>query len=91
LIKQDSVSEIKEALDIMELPTFINLRELKSKYKKLASTNHPDFGGNEEMMAKINHSFELLKNYMINFRFAFSKEEIYKQFPQDAHVNKFRF
>ncbi len=90
-MQKDSVKMIEDALEVLELPTFINLQELKKRYREVASKNHPDFGGDETSMAKINRAFELLKEYMVNFRFSFTKEEIYKQYPQDEYVSKFRF
>ncbi len=88
---KNSFELINEALATMELPVLISIKELKQRYKKLASRNHPDFGGDAEKMAKINEAYRLLKDYMDNFKFSFSKEEIYKQFPQDDYVSRFRF
>ncbi len=90
-MKKDNLLIIKEALEILKLPTFISLQELKERYRTLANNNHPDFGGDEEAMADINEAYKFLKSYMINFRFSFTKEEIYKQYPQDEYASKFRF
>ena len=91
MMKKDSYTVINDALETMELPVLISIKELKQKYKLLASVYHPDFGGDSEKMAKINDAYNLLKNYMDNFKFSFTQEEIYKQFPQDDYVSKFRF
>ncbi|MCF6173270.1 MAG: J domain-containing protein [Campylobacteraceae bacterium] len=90
-MEKDNILMIKEALEVLELPTFISLQELKDRYRDLVKKNHPDFGGDKESVIKINEAYEFLKNYMLNFKFSFSKEEIYKQFPQDEYVSKFRF
>ncbi|MFK5881513.1 MAG: J domain-containing protein [Sulfurospirillum sp.] len=90
-MKKDSLALINDALDTLELPVLISIKELKQRYKILASTYHPDLGGDSEKMAKINDAYRLLKNYMDNFKFSFTKEEIYKQFPQDDYVSRFRF
>lgn len=37
-----------------------NLEELKSQYKKLAMQNHPDRGGNVEVMKEINREYDEL-------------------------------
>lgn len=91
MMDKDIVIRINSALKIMELPPFISMKELKERYKVLATIHHPDFGGDEEKMVLINESYTLLKNYMNNFKFSFTKEEIYKQFPQDDYVSRFRF
>ncbi len=91
MMKEDSFTLIKDALITMELPVLISIKELKQRYKVLASTHHPDLGGDSEKMAKINDAYRLLKSYMDNFKFTFTQEEIYKQFPQDDYVSRFRF
>lgn len=90
-MSEDSISKINSALKTMELPPFISIRELKDRYKVLASMYHPDFGGDEKKMALVNEAYALLKSYMNNFKFSFTKEEIYKQFPQDDYVSRFKF
>jgi len=82
---------IQKALEILGLPTHISWYDIKSRYRYLASKKHPDTGGNDEEMAKINAAYELLKKYVENFRFSFSEEEVDKQFPQDFHAKRFRF
>ena len=91
MMSEDNISKINSALKTMELPPFISLRELKDRYKVLASIHHPDFGGDEKKMVLVNEAYALLKSYMNNFKFSFTKEEIYKQFPQDDYVSRFRF
>lgn len=91
MMSEDNISKINSALKTMELPPFISLRELKDRYKVLASIYHPDFGGDEKKMVLVNEAYALLKSYMNNFKFSFTKEEICKQFPQDDYVSRFRF
>ncbi len=90
-MKKESVEIIRDALEVMELPVFISMKDLKQKYKYLAKYYHPDICKDKEKMVKINQAYEILKNYMTNFKFTFSDEEIHKQFPEDAHASKFRF
>jgi len=89
--KKDSFTLIKMALETMELPVMIGKEELKQRYRELSNIHHPDKGGDEDRMVEINSAYRVLKSYMDNFKFSFSKEEIYKQFPQDEYVSKFRF
>jgi DnaJ-class molecular chaperone len=88
---EDSFELLNGALATLKLPVLISHKELKQRYKALANTHHPDFGGDEKKMAEINDAYKLLKSYMDNFKFSFSKEEIYKQFPQEDYVSRFRF
>ncbi len=82
---------IHEALEVLGLPSHVNLKEITDRYRYLASGKHPDAGGSEEEMARINEAYRLLKSYIENYRFSFSEEEIAKQFPQEAHAKRFRF
>lgn len=82
---------IQRALEILGLPTYVNWETIKSRYKYLVSKKHPDAGGDEEEMAQINVAYEILKNYVKNFRFSFSEEEVNKQFPQDFHTKRFKY
>lgn len=79
------------ALERLEFPVLSTRKELKEYYHRLASLSHPDKGGDTQKMSEINQAYEILKNYMEDFKFTFSDEEIAKQFPQELHVNKFRF
>lgn len=45
---------VREAYDFMELTPPCALEEIKKKYKKLSLRYHPDRGGSNEMMAKLN-------------------------------------
>jgi len=82
---------IQKALEVLGLPTNVDWETIKSRYHYLVLHKHPDFGGDSEEMRQINASYELLKNYVKNFRFSFSEEEVEKQFPQDFHTKRFRF
>ena len=90
-MKKNSVEIIIEALEIMQLPVLINIKDLKERYKYLAKKNHPDIVGNSDKMVEINRAYNILKEYMTNYKFTFSEEEINKQFPEDAYVSKFKF
>lgn len=37
-----------------------NLKELKERYRKLAMENHPDKGGDQETMKRINCEYKLV-------------------------------
>jgi len=81
---------IKEALDILELPTLIQKEDITKQYHFLAKKNHPDLGGNAEYMEQLNYAYKLLMQYIKNFRYSFDEEEMAKQFPGVDYVNRFR-
>jgi len=83
--------EIGQALEILNLPKLVSLKEIKSRYRELSRVHHPDINKENSKMVEINEAYTLLKAYAENFRFTFSEEEIQKQFPESNHARKFRF
>jgi len=82
--------EIVSSLEILELPTLIQKDDIKKQYHFLAKKNHPDTGGDPEMMEQLNHAYKILMKYIEGFRYSFDEEEISKQFPGADYVNRFR-
>ncbi len=83
--------EIHGALEVLNLPPLVSIKEIKSRYRVLSKKYHPDINEENSKMIEINAAYELLKAYADNFRFTFSEEEIQKQFPESNHARKFRF
>jgi len=71
------------------VPPLSTLQDINKKYKKLARKYHSDTGGNDEKMARINWAYEILKEYINNFKFTFSEEEILRQYPEEF-LKKFK-
>ncbi len=91
MTKSESVREIQKALKTLNLPTFVSLKEIKDRYRSLSKKYHPDLSKEGEKMREINEAYNILKNYIENYRFTFSQEEILKQFPEEQHASKFKF
>ncbi len=87
----DKIKQIREALDILEITTFVSLKEIKQRYHELSKRYHPDIYENDKKMIEINRSYKLIKDYIDNFRFSFDEEEINKQCPKSYHAQRFRF
>ncbi len=89
--KMTQMQAIQWAIEELEFPVMSTKEELRAHYYNVAKSLHPDSGGDNNKMAKANEAYEILKKYIEQFKFTFSEEEIAKQFPQELHVNKFRF
>ena len=50
-----------DAVKLLGLSSSFSAAELKAAYKKSALKNHPDKGGSEEMMKKVNDAYDTLK------------------------------
>lgn len=83
--------ELTKAREFMSLPPLITVRDLKKKYRELAKKMHPDRGGDAYMMQQLSESYALLLEYMENYRFKLSEEEVATQFPFDDYKKRFRF
>ncbi len=89
--KQNRVQILQNALKVLELPQFVSLKEIKIKYYELSKKYHPDICEDKDKMSEINSAYEILKNYIENYRYSFDEEEIYKQYPENYHADRFRF
>ncbi len=83
--------DIKKALQILELPPFITKKEIQDQYKKLSKKYHPDFNKkSSEKMIQINKAYQILMEYIKNYRYSFDEEEIAKQLPYFHFQKKFK-
>ena len=83
--------EIREALDTLNLPTFVSREDIRSQYLHLAKTFHPDQGGTDADMEKINRAYKLLMKYIDSFRYSFDEDEINRQIPGSDYADRFKF
>jgi len=86
----DPKVEMQKALDTLALPRLITREDVKNQYRFLAKKNHPDLGGDAEKMEQINAAYQLLIQYIEEFRYTFDDEEISKQFPGADYVQRFK-
>lgn len=89
--KKDKVELLHNALKVLELPQFVSYKEIKAKYIELSKKYHPDICEDKDKMTEINSAYELLKEYIENFRYSFDENEIHKQYPENYHADRFRF
>lgn len=82
--------ELLGALEVLGLPPFVSIEEIRERYLELSKKHHSDFNEKDSKMREINEAYEILKQYAQNFRFTFSPEEIQRQFPESDYAKKFR-
>jgi len=63
--------------------------DIKKGYLALCKRYHTDNGGDEDMIKKINWAYEILSEYIKNYRFSFTEDEIIRQYPGEFN-KKFR-
>jgi len=82
--------DIKKALEILELPHFITKQDIKNKYYSLAKKYHPDITKDSKKMNQINNAYEILMDYIENYKYSFDDDEISKQLPNITHNQNFK-
>jgi curved DNA-binding protein CbpA len=80
--------EIEKARKILKLPKKTTRKEIIENYRKLAKEYHPDHGGSEELIKKLNYAYELLMEYCDNYLIDLESKEIDLD-PKDWWLNKF--
>jgi len=83
--------KFEEALNFLGLAPFVTFKEIKDRYIELSKKFHPDFGGDIKKMEKLNLYYNLLKEYIENYRFTFSKDELERQHLGSDYASRFRF
>ncbi len=83
-------NDLREAIKILKLLSYSDNKDLKRKYKEISKQTHPDAGGSAEEFAKLQRAYEIVKDYIENYKYDFSKEEYYKQNPQEKIVEQFK-
>jgi len=79
---QVSLSEFQDAVKTLDLISLRTKEDVRKKYLKLSRKYHPDMeGGSTEKFQEIRQAYEVLVEYMDNFRFVFSDEEFKQQNP----------
>ena len=77
-----TLSEFKDAVESLELLSLTTQEQVRKKYLKLSRKYHPDMeGGSTEKFQEVREAYEILTEYMNNFRFVFTDEEFKQQNP----------
>jgi DnaJ-class molecular chaperone len=71
----------------LDIKPLSSIKDIEKQYKKLAKKFHSDIGGDEEKMKEINKAYKILKDYVNNYKFTFSEDEIKKQYPEEFQKN----
>ena len=79
---QVSLSEFKNAVETLDLLSLTSKEQVRKKYLKLSRLYHPDMpNGSTKKFQEIRDAYEILLQYMDNFRFVFDEEEFKRQNP----------
>ena len=88
------LEKIDMAREILELPKEANLREIEKAYRKKALEFHPDRKRGQrdkecrKEMVQVNKAYQIIRDYIREYRFSFKKEEVEKYDP-DRDMTRF--
>lgn len=85
-----SYINIQKALEVLNLPAMVTKNDVKKQYRFLVKKNHPDIGGDTIKFQELNEAYNLLMEYMDNFKFSFDESEVARQVPLEYHFNNFK-
>jgi len=86
---QVSLTEFQAAVKSLDLLSLTTQEHVRKKYLKLSKKYHPDMeGGSTEKFQEIREAYEILTEYMENFRFVFTEEEFKQQNPILVNVEQ---
>ena len=79
---------IIKAAQTLEISSALTREQIKQKYREMVKRWHPDKAGassqeHHEMMAKINEAYKIIMDYLKNYRYSFTEEEIKQNLPVD--------
>src|SRR6056297_935191 len=82
---------LKNALQIFGLGERATLRQIKRRHRQLVKQHHPDHAPStdSEAMVRINAAHKILMAYCENYRFSFSEEEFFEQYPEERMKRQF--
>ena len=77
-----TMEEFQDAVEYMNLISLTSSKQLKAKYLELSKLYHPDAqAGDQEQFQHLQQSYEIIKNYINNFRYVLDQEEFKRQNP----------
>ncbi len=80
--------DIRKSLEILGLKGDISFKHIKKRFRELSKKYHPDLCQEDahvcaEKMQQIKEAYSILEEYCTNFKFHFTREEFYDQYPEE--------
>jgi len=86
---QVGYEEFQKAVEALDLLSLTSQEHVRKKYLKLSRQYHPDKeGGSTAKFQEIREAYEILTEYMENFRFVFDEHEFKQQNPILVNVEQ---
>lgn len=85
-------ADLKTSLRTFGLGERASLREIRARHRALVKRHHPDTGqeGDPEMIRQVNAAYQVLLDYVKEYRFSFAEGEFYEQNPEERIWQQFK-
>ena len=79
------------ALTEFGLPQQVTLKKIRARHRELVRQYHPDRGAapDNDKIRRINAAYKILNEYLSDYRFDFTKETFFEQYPEERLQEQF--
>jgi curved DNA-binding protein CbpA len=83
--------DLEAALAEFGLSEQATLKKVRDRHRQLVREHHPDHGADadNDRIRRINAAYKILNEYIGDYRFDFSKETFYSQYPEERLKEQF--
>lgn len=83
--------DLEFALEEFDLPLQTSWKKIKSRHRELVRRYHPDKGehADGDKIRRINAAYKILSTYVSDYRFDFSREQFFEQYPEERLREQF--
>jgi len=83
--------DLMTALAEFDLPLQVTLKKIRARHRQLVRRYHPDRGADpdNEKIRRINAAYKVLNEYIGDYRFDFSRETFFSQYPEERLREQF--
>jgi DnaJ-class molecular chaperone len=83
--------DLTAALAEFDLPQQVTLKRVRERHRHLVRRYHPDNGAaaDNDKIRRINAAYKILTEYIGDYRFDFSKETFWNQYPEERLQEQF--
>lgn len=83
--------DLMAALTEFGLPSQVTLKKIRDRHRQLVRQYHPDKGADpdNDKIRRINAAYKVLNEYISDYRFDFSKETFWEQYPEERLQDQF--
>ncbi len=83
--------DLMAALTEFDLPDQATLKKIRERHRTLVRQHHPDQGADpdNEKIRRINAAYKILNDYISDYRFDFSRETFWRQYPEERLQEQF--